>query len=332
MLQELIQSYGWQGALLIMAGILLNGSVLGLVIHVFGHRTDDSSERKINERSKDKHMKVMSDESSDETRTSLIPNDEFSIDNFGSVTLTIKPTQTFEQSVCTMKTFKENTNHFESQQGLSDGSLEDQDKVDYPHAPTEETENTCAAMQNGNDKSVQSGTLDKVLEVIQQFFPYKVLKDRSTFIFLLSAHVRSFGFFVPFVLLPDLAVERDITLENAAWLASGMGISGAISRVLLGWIADFPSVDRLYLYVLCLLGSGILSAVCPSFYAYWLLIVYACLFGSLMGMCFEFHQKDSHPIYSKLHVFDNNFIMLILIWLLISTLNITGRGMLKRYK
>ena len=170
MLQELIQSYGWQGALFIMAGILLNGSVLGLVIHVFGHRTDDSSERKINESSKDKQMKVTSDESSDETHKSLIQKDEFSVDKFGSVTFTIKSTQTFEQSMCTMKTFKENTNHFESQKGLSDGSLEDQDKVDYPHALTEETEKTCAAIQNGNDKSVQNVALDKALEVIQQFF------------------------------------------------------------------------------------------------------------------------------------------------------------------
>ena len=97
------------------------------------------------------------------------------------------------------------------------------------------------------------------------------------------------------MLLPDLAVERNITLKKAAWLASGTGISGAISRVLLGWIADFPSVDRLYLYILCLLGSGILSAVCPSFYAYWLLMVYACLFGSLMGMYLNSIRKTRIP-------------------------------------
>ena len=36
LLQKLIQSYGWQGALLIMAGILLHGSLIGLVIHAFG--------------------------------------------------------------------------------------------------------------------------------------------------------------------------------------------------------------------------------------------------------------------------------------------------------
>ena len=119
--------------------------------------------------------------------------------------------------------------------------------------------------------------------IINQVLPCRVLKDCRTFMFLIAALIRSFGFFVPFVLLPDLAVENGIDIERAAWLASAMGISGRVCRILAGMIADFQSVDRLYLYMICLLGSGVLSAVCPSFQSFGLLMVYAIIFSSLMG-------------------------------------------------
>ena len=124
---------------------------------------------------------------------------------------------------------------------------------------------------------------NRCLTFINSIFPYKVLYDRRLCIFLASAFLRSYGFFTPFVLLPDLAVEKQINIEDAAWLASAMGIFGAISRVLLGWIADFRHVDRMYLYIFCLLGAGVSSAVSTSFQLYGLLMVYACVFGILMG-------------------------------------------------
>ena len=263
-----------------MAGILLHGSLIGLVIHAFGQHINNVTESKGHDDADVKRAREILDES----YTYFIPKGEFSIDSFGSVILKIEAPLNckYEHSTCTKNGVKEIAN-FNCCNDVTDASTQEIHKLKglkLSDINSEETEKTAIQSANAN---VRKGTLDKILEAIQLVVPYKVLSDRPTFIFILSAHVRSFGFFVPFMLLPDLAVGRNVTLEKAAWLASGMGISGAISRVLFGWIADFPSIDRLYFYIFCLLGSGILSAICPSFYVYWLLMVYACIFGSLMG-------------------------------------------------
>ena len=276
-----IETYGWQGALLIFAGILLHGSLFGLMIHVFGRHNGARTE--IKENSINQTREIIG------RHKVFIPKDEFRTDLFGSITLTIKPPQNHKgipEENSLIKSDKDNVECLNCHNEVINISTEDLDELEdlkLADSKSEGTDDTCFAEQSTDNKIRPNGTLDKVLAVIRQVVPYKVLSDRPTLIFLISAHVRSFGFFVPFMLLPDLAVGRDVTLESAAWLASGMGISGAISRVFLGWIGDFPSVDRLYLYIFCILGSGILSAVCPSFYLYWLLMIYACVFGSLMG-------------------------------------------------
>ena len=131
--------------------------------------------------------------------------------------------------------------------------------------------------------AIQNQKQNKCLSILNLLVPYQVLGHRASLIFLLSAFIRSFGFFVPFVLLPDLAVENHISIEKAAWLASAMGISGAVGRILLGWIADFRSIDRIYLYIFVLLGSGILCGICPLLSSYYSLMTYACIFGFLIG-------------------------------------------------
>ena len=165
------------------------------------------------------------------------------------------------------------------------------------------TEHDHTVNQISSSKKGFECTFDKFLIVVHQIIPYRIFRHRPTCIVLISSHIRSFGFFVPFMLLPDLAVERGISIDMAAWLASGAGIAGAVSRVVLGWIGGLCYVDRLYLYISCLLLGGVLTAVCPLLKLYSMLMVYACIFGWLMGgevaltpvICSDVAGKDKLP-------------------------------------
>ena len=224
--------------------------------------------------------------SRDQTKL-MISCDRFYLDSFGSMTLKIEQPQT-QNKHGMIKNGNGHMNTYTKNKSDLNG-------VDQFRAMTREEHTNCdnfgvfdeinsIEINSQVDFRTPEGKKRKgCLSILNTVFPYRVLCDRHLCIFLISALIRAYGFFTPFMLLPDLAVEDQINIERAAWLASAMGISGAVSRVLLGWIADFRHVDRLYLYIFCLLGSGILSAVAPSLQLYGLLMFYACVFGCLMG-------------------------------------------------
>ena len=223
--------------------------------------------------------------------------DRFYVDSFGSTTLKIEQLQTQNKH----DVIQNGNGHMNTYiHNKSDLNREEHTNCD--NCGVSDEINSIEINSQVGFRTPEGKKRKGCLSILNTVFPYRVLCDRRLCIFLISALIRAFGFFTPFMLLPDLAVEDQINIEKAAWLASAMGISGAVSRVLLGWIADFRHVDRLYLYIFCLLGSGILSAVAPSLQLYGLLMFYASVFGCLMGkrlrMTFLIFMHCIMPLYA----------------------------------
>ena len=87
------------------------------------------------------------------------------------------------------------------------------------------------------------------------------------------------GFYVPFVYLPNMAVLRGVSVENANFLLSIIGISNTIGRVISGWFSDFSWVDSLLVTNLAILFSGISTLVLPFCTTYASFVIIALLFG-----------------------------------------------------
>ena len=267
-LQILVAKYGWKGALLLMSSIVLHGIVFSLLINAL-ERKDISTEKENERQNNFEQVKAM------------LSHKRFSVDSVGSVKLIINssmPKQdSVKEAVVALDSISSTANEIVPE--LPDVSKEENTNVNDLDEIMQEEDFSYPTYVETLQKRKQG----KCLSVVNKLVPYQVLKERASFIFLLSALIRSFGFFTPFVLLPDLAVENNMNIEKAAWLASAMGISGATGRIFLGWIADFQFVDRLYLYIFCLLGGGVLTGVAPFFSLYELLMIYACVFGFAMG-------------------------------------------------
>ena len=287
MLQALIESYGWRGALLILAGILMHGALFGLVMHTLERPYHEANTKNI----KSSTGKCEKERKRANEDKPFIPIKDGCQENSVSIVKQTVETLPKDEEKCLLKDYLDKAN--------ANFDKENQDRIERPSYLISDTTEDIQTV----NKIPSESNFDKFLTVVHQIIPYKIFKHRPTCILLISSHVRSFGFFVPFMLLPDLAVGKGISVDWAAWLASGMGISGAVSRVLLGWIGGFPSVDRLYLYIFCLLVGGVLTAVCPLLTLYGLLMMYACIFGFLMGgevsltpvICSDVAGKDKLP-------------------------------------
>lgn len=120
-------------------------------------------------------------------------------------------------------------------------------------------------------------------EALRSMLDTSLLKDPIFLLFAFSNFCTSIGFNVPYVYIVASAKELGIAKENASLLLSVIGIANTVGRVALGWVADKPWVNRLWIYNICLTICGIatfLSAFCLDFIS---LSVYASVYGFTIG-------------------------------------------------
>lgn len=123
---------------------------------------------------------------------------------------------------------------------------------------------------------------------LKQMCDLSLLKDTIFLMFVISNFCTSIGFNMPFIFLTDRAVDEGIDAESAKWLVSVIGISNTVGRVIFGFLADRPGVNRLLLYNTALTICGIATALCPLCSTYPLLVLYACVFGVFIGKGISF--------------------------------------------
>jgi len=138
------------------------------------------------------------------------------------------------------------------------------------------------------DRKVSSVIPDEFLEPEGVQPIWNALKEMVNFslltnpIFLLVGTSNIFGmlgFYVPFVYLPNMATLRGISVEDANFLLSIIGISNTIGRVIAGWISDFSCVNALLVTNLAIFFSGVSTLVLPFCTSYGAFATIALLFG-----------------------------------------------------
>ncbi|ESO98864.1 hypothetical protein LOTGIDRAFT_213657 [Lottia gigantea] len=122
-------------------------------------------------------------------------------------------------------------------------------------------------------------------DTIHQMLDLSLLKDPVFVMFAISNFFTSIGFNMPFIYIPDRAIESGIGDSQAAFLLSVIGIANTIGRVLFGWLSDRQEVNRLMLYNTALTICGVataLSPFCGGSYPW--LVAYCAVFGLFIGV------------------------------------------------
>lgn len=120
-------------------------------------------------------------------------------------------------------------------------------------------------------------------DTFEEMMNFSLFKDVVFIIFVVSNFCTSIGFNVPYVYMVAHAEGLGINSETASYLLAITGIANTVGRIILGYIADKPWVNRLLVYNVCLTICGLATAL--SIFAtdmFWL-SVYASVFGFTIG-------------------------------------------------
>lgn len=86
---------------------------------------------------------------------------------------------------------------------------------------------------------------------------FSLFKSTIFLIFSFSNFCTSIGFNIPYVYLAAHAETLELTKQDASYLLSIIGIANTVGRIILGYAADKPWVNRLLVYNMSLTICGI---------------------------------------------------------------------------
>ncbi|XP_068151506.1 LOW QUALITY PROTEIN: monocarboxylate transporter 12 [Drosophila tropicalis] len=140
-------------------------------------------------------------------------------------------------------------------------------------AHSQEVAKCCGCISCSNE------TRDTFAEMMN----FSLLKDVVFVIFSVSNFCTSIGFNMPYIYVAAYAKELGIGDSEASYLIGTIGAANTIGRIILGYAADKPWVNRLLVYNVCLTLCGIATAMVPLCYDFNSLAVYCAVFGFTIG-------------------------------------------------
>lgn len=122
-------------------------------------------------------------------------------------------------------------------------------------------------------------TLRSAWRSLRTMMDFSLLSNPVFLIYGASCFLCMTGFFVPFIFLPDMALDFGMARSQAAFLISIIGIANTVARVAAGWVSDQPWADCLVVNNIALILGGGATMLCPFCTSYALLATYSFVFG-----------------------------------------------------
>ncbi|KAL4220196.1 Major Facilitator superfamily [Mactra antiquata] len=110
-----------------------------------------------------------------------------------------------------------------------------------------------------------------------------LMKTKATMLFFTSQFFFIVGAYVPFIFVPDKAKYHGIKEDDSAWILSTIGITSIVGRIVLGSFIDRKFIDKKILFKMVLISSGLITVICSWLNVFWMLVVYAVIYGIMIG-------------------------------------------------
>lgn len=120
---------------------------------------------------------------------------------------------------------------------------------------------------------------NSVKSALSQMLDVSLLKHPAFMFIGVSNIFGMAALYVPFVYLVDMAIQDGVDPGSASFLISIIGIVNTFARILCGYVADFPSVDALFMNNICLVLGTISVAATPLCSNYTGYLIVALVFG-----------------------------------------------------
>lgn len=295
----LTDKYGWEGAFLIKAAIVLNGCVCGALMRPVPIEPSEvlKREKKLEKNPKEKPQiekptpKILITEPDDKPiriEKSVYSQDNINLNNVDydpcafakSLPLLNNNNQNSNIGNGTNNRMRINMNHKKSQLSIKNAYssmdiLAHTRSLQTIKVSTNKIEDDIDEQNEHEPKSL--------IQKINQYIDLTIFRDGIFVYFAISNFLTSLGFNAPYIYIVDQATKLDIPSNMADMLLSTIGISNTVGRIALGLIADIKGVNRLYLYASVLTISGIATMIEPFCTNFIGLMVYSVVFGFTSG-------------------------------------------------
>ncbi len=128
------------------------------------------------------------------------------------------------------------------------------------------------------DEKIQNSK--PIMSVLREMMDCGVMLDPLFALICVSNVLGFLAVYVPYVYLPNMADQRGISSEAAAFVISLIGVSNTIGRVIIGAFVDLPWVSSLVVTNISLIMSGVCVLAFPFCYTYTSFIIVALLLGT----------------------------------------------------
>ncbi|KAI0217200.1 hypothetical protein LSAT2_030929 [Lamellibrachia satsuma] len=121
-----------------------------------------------------------------------------------------------------------------------------------------------------------------------------LIRDKICFAYCVTSFLCMTGFYTPFVYLPQKTMHVGISSRDGAFLISIINATNTVSRVLVGWISNKPRFDCIIISSVAMTLGGVATILCPLCNTYPLLALYAAVYGVCIGwLCVMFSGQQA---------------------------------------
>ena len=119
----------------------------------------------------------------------------------------------------------------------------------------------------------------EIKHIMKKMMDTAILKDVVFLYFCISNMILYMWYDVPYIYLPDKAVEMKIPDEKASFLISITGIVNTLGQIIIGFIGDHPKVSSVHFYNFLTSATGVATMLAPLCVNYISLCAYSAAFG-----------------------------------------------------
>ncbi|CAF4676918.1 unnamed protein product [Rotaria sp. Silwood1] len=109
------------------------------------------------------------------------------------------------------------------------------------------------------EKSPKKSFFHQIIEQID----LNLLKNLAFTLFVVSNFLASLGFNVIYNYADDLANDSNVQKDDRSYIVMSIGLSNIFGRIIIGYLGDRKSVNRLFLFAITLIISGVATIVAP---------------------------------------------------------------------
>ncbi|CAF2745769.1 unnamed protein product [Rotaria sp. Silwood2] len=147
-------------------------------------------------------------------------------------------------------------------------------------------QNGSAASNNNTAKvvTIEKASRKSFFNQIIEQIDLNLLKNPKFTLFTVSNFLASLGFNVIYNYADDLANDSNVIKDQRTYIVMSIGLSNIFGRFIVGYLGDRKSMNRLFLFIITLIISGVATIVAPlcgsSVFPH---IGYASVFGFFSG-------------------------------------------------